>query len=162
MADSHATRKIIPAIVLIGGIAGTLDIAAAFINFYLSTGKNPMRVLEFIASGVFGKEAFAGNPMMPFYGLLFHYSIATWWAVLFYFLYLKINVLGKHWIISGTVYAVIVWMAMTRIVLPLSNVPQQPFVLTRALLAIVILIFCIGLPISYGIKKYFSSTTNNH
>lgn len=137
--------------------AGTLDIAAAMLNFFISTGKNPEPVLRFIASGVFGKDAFSDNAWMPYFGLFFHYCIATTWTILFFMAYPKIKLLSKNWIVSGSVYAVVVWILMTYVVLPLSNVPQLPFDLVKALVAIAILIVCIGMPISYSAKKYFSS-----
>jgi hypothetical protein len=59
-----------------GLIVGTLDILAAFIQYAIKTGKNPTVVLKFIASGVFGKEAFNGGTMMNVYGLIFHFVIA--------------------------------------------------------------------------------------
>ena len=49
------------AIVLTGFIAGTLDITAACIQYYIRTGKGPANVLRYVASGVFGKEAFTGG-----------------------------------------------------------------------------------------------------
>lgn len=53
-----------------GLLVGTLDISAAIINYTLSYQKNPVRVFQFIASGVFGKEAFSGNSSMIFYGII--------------------------------------------------------------------------------------------
>ena len=147
-------KQILKAIILTGFTVGLLDISAAFLNYFIVTGKNPMRVLEFIASGVFGKEAFNGNSFMVLYGLIFHFCIALLWTVLFFFFYPKIALVRNNWIASGIGYAFIVWCAMTRIVLPLSNVSQQPFDISKALLAIAILILCIGLPISYSVKKY--------
>jgi hypothetical protein len=136
-------------------LAGTLDIAAAMLNFYLPTGKNPVIVLEFIASGVFGKAAFAGDPMMPWYGAVFHYSIATMWTVVYFFAFPKIKILSKNWFLSGSSYAVVVWLIMTQVVLPLSNVPQIPFDLGRAAIGIAILIACVGMPISFRVSKFY-------
>ncbi len=144
-------------IVFTGATAGTLDIAAALLNFFITTGKNPIRVLQFIASGVFGADAFGGDALMPLYGLVFHYFIATCWTIIFFLAYRRIKLIRKSWVLSGISYAVVVWTIMTRIVLPLSRVPQIPFDLGKAALAIAILIACIGLPISFGIKKYYAS-----
>ncbi len=69
-------KSFIPSVLKAGFIVGTLDILAAFINYYINTGKSPEPVLKFIASGVFGKSAFTiGNEMLA-WGLLFHYGIA--------------------------------------------------------------------------------------
>ena len=66
-----------------GVIVGTLDILAAFIQFYSKTQKNPIVVLNFIASGIFGKEAFTGGNKMAAFGLFFHYVIAFGFTLLF-------------------------------------------------------------------------------
>ncbi len=143
-------------IILTGLIAGTLDIAAAMTHFFIATGKNPVRVLQFIASGVFGIDAFSDNPMMPLYGSVFHFFIAMIWTTLFFIVYPTIKFFARHWILSGMLYAVIVWSVMTQTVLPLSSVPHQPFDSLKAILAVVILIFCIGLPISFSANKFYS------
>ncbi|MBI2427565.1 MAG: hypothetical protein HYV29_01965 [Ignavibacteriales bacterium] len=132
------------AVALTALIAGTLDIAAAMLNFVIATGKNPFRVLQFIASGVFGKDAFTDDLLMPVYGLIFHFCIATIWTTLYFSAYPKIKIAATRWMLSGVLYAVIVWSVMTQAVLPLSNVPQQPFDIGRAALAAAILIVCIG------------------
>jgi hypothetical protein len=151
----NTPKRLTISILVTGFIAGTLDIAAAAINFIISTGKNPVVVLNFIASGIFGKEAFGDNALMPLYGLLFHYFIALIWTAIFYFAYQQFRLQKFNWIALGIVYAMIVWSCMTQVVLPLSNTPPIPFHLDKALIAVTILIVCIGLPISYRAKKYF-------
>lgn len=137
-------------------IAGALDIAAAMLNYFIATGKNPLLVLQFIASGIFGKAAFAGGVLMPAYGLIFHFCIASIWTALFFIAYPAVRIAAKNWILSGIVYALFVWGAMTNVVLPFSNVPQQPFEIDKAILAVAILILCIGLPISFSAKRFYS------
>src|ERR1700741_772263 len=44
-------------ILFAGLTAGVLDILAAFISAYIVNGVTPDRVLRFVASGVFGREA---------------------------------------------------------------------------------------------------------
>ncbi|HEY4612913.1 MAG TPA: hypothetical protein VII11_08025, partial [Bacteroidota bacterium] len=79
-------------------LAGTLDILAAFTQYMIGTGgKNPVNVLLFIASGVFGREtAFSGGYPMAALGLAFHYFIAFTWTLLFYLAYPKMNILAKN------------------------------------------------------------------
>src|SRR5262245_19481827 len=114
-------------ILLTGLIAGTLDITGATIHFMLRGNSNPVRILEYIASGVFGKEAFSGNPMMAVAGLLFHYIIATSWTTLFYLAYPRVGFLRGNKFVVGAVYALFVWLMMNRVVIPLSSVSQGPF-----------------------------------
>lgn len=143
------------AIALTSLVAGTLDIAAAMLNFFIATGKNPARVPQFIASGVFGDDAFSDDALMPAYGLFFHYCVATSWTILFFIAYPKMRLLAKYRILNGVVYGIVVWIIMTQIVLPLSNVRQRPFNPGTALLGISILMVCIGLPISFGAEKFY-------
>jgi hypothetical protein len=139
-----------------GAIAGTLDIVVAFINYFLSTGKSPVIVLNYIASGVFGRDAYADGFTMPFIGLLFHYIIATSWTALFFFLYPKIKILSRNRFLSGIGYGAFVWLMMNQVVLPLSNVHQFPFDIVRAIEGIGILMVCVGMPISLIVGKYLS------
>ena len=138
-----------------GLLAGILDITAAFINYSVSTGKNPVRVLQFIASGVFGKAAFSGEATMALWGFLFHMLIAMVFAVLFFLVCLKISWLPENRWTAGIVYGIVVWSIMNLLVVPLSNTPPIPFHPAKALLAVGILMVCVGLPVSFIVGNYF-------
>lgn len=136
-----------------GLIAGTMDICAACIQYYLRTGKNPENVLRFVASGVFGKEALAGGHLYSAAGLLFHYLIAFSFTVFFFFIYPRLKFLSYNIFLSAVLYGVFTWTIMSRIVLPLSNTPPIPFTWSGAATAAGILIVCIGLPLSIIAKR---------
>lgn len=144
--------KTLRTILLIGLVSGTLDICAAFIDTYLSVSKGPEVVLKFIASGVFGKDAFTGGAPMVFFGLLAHYVIATGWT---FMLYKRITFFAKYWVIAGVLYGILVWIGMNKVIVPLSNVPlpPSPFDFAKAAKASAILIVCIGLPNAYLMRK---------
>lgn len=143
------------ALLFTGLLAGTLDITAATIHFLSLGGKDPVRILLYIASAVFGEAAYEWGAIMPVLGLMFHYIIAFCWATLFFLMYPKMPVLSKNKYISGVVYAVLVWLVMNLIVVPLSNVQRAPFDLTRALVGMGILMIAIGLPISLMAHRYY-------
>lgn len=146
---NHALR----AVLLIGLIAGTLDITAAI----LVSGASPLMVLKFIASGAFGRDAaFAGGLWMAFLGLVFHYVIAYSWTVLYFFIYPRLRILSKNRIISGLVYGIVVWVVMNRVVLPLSQIQPRPFNPTQALIGCAVLMVAIGLPISILTHRYYA------
>ena len=148
-------------IVLTGFIAGSLDITAASIQYYIRTGNGPANVLRYVASGVFGKEAFTGGVPMAAWGLLFHYVIAFAFTLFFFWIYPKINLQSKNKIITGLVYGAFVWAVMNLVVIRLSNIPPPPpFDFSKVSIAMLILMFCIGLPISLLIGKYYSGKTN--
>lgn len=132
-----------------GLIVGILDISAAFLHYYLKTGRNPLAILTFIASGVFGKQAFAGGAEMMVLGLLFHFLIATAWAFLFFFVVMRLPLFRRSWVATGTIYGLLVWCVMNLVVLPLSRTPSRPFNWENALIGMGILVVCIGLPLAY-------------
>lgn len=137
-----------------GLIAGTLDISAASINFIVTTGRNPVLVLKYIASGIFGKELAYSNEFMPIIGLFLHYLIAFSFTIFFFGVYPKIKNYNLNWKILGVLYGLFVWVVMNLIIVPLSNTPKRPFTFQGITIGAGILILCIGLPIAYFAHKY--------
>ena len=156
-ATSNITRTKNPvkAILIIGLIAGTLDITTAIIYYKVA----PLTMGQVIASGAVGREAaFAGGLPMSLLGWFFHYFIATTWATIFFLLYPRIKILSTwNSVVVGLLYGVVVWIGMNRIVLPLSQIKQGPFNLTQALIGMTILMIMIGLPISVLTRRYYSA-----
>lgn len=148
-----STRIPARAALKVGLLAGLLDISAAFIQFYLRTGRNPLTVLKFIASGLFGPQALTGGSGMMIVGLLLHFLIALSFALFFFWLATRLPALRKWWVLSGILYGLFVWAVMNLLVVPLSRTPQRPFSWPGALMAMAILVVCIGLPIAYGARK---------
>lgn len=151
-------RNAVKILLLAGLLVGSLDILAAFTDYYINTGKGPEGVLRYIASGVFDKTAFSGSSTMILWGLLFHYIIAVSFTILFYLLYSKTKFLPGNPFLSAFFYGIFIWAVMRFIVLPLSNVPLAGLEISKVIKAILILVFMIGLPLSLIMKKYFSNT----
>lgn len=152
---NRSGQNVIASIIIAGLLAGILDMAAAFLNYMIATGKNPAGVLKYIASGVFGKAAFRGNETMAVWGFVFHMGIALSFAFLFFLLCLKLTWVYKNKWLAGVIYGIVVWAIMNLLVVPLSNAPHIPFNAAKSLLAVVILIVCIGLPVSFIVGNYF-------
>jgi uncharacterized membrane protein YagU involved in acid resistance len=154
-----AIKKIPIKIILLSGLlVGTLDIIAACTSFYITTGKNPVGVLNYVASGIIGNDAFAGATAIALLGLLCHYIIALSFTFFFFWLYSKTNLLSKNRIVTAVVYGLFMWVVTTIIVAPLSNVPHTPLSaikFSKALKAIGILVFMIGLPLSFIAYNFF-------
>ena len=142
-------KLITPKILLAGIIVGTLDITAAMLQFYIKTGKDPLTVLKFVASGVFGSVALKGGADMIAWGFLFHYFIAMSFTIFFFWLCSKIPLLLNHRLITGIVYGIFAWSFMRFVVLPLSLTNKQPFNLPAAIIAASIIVVCIGIPLSF-------------
>ena len=151
------TRSLFTTILLTGLLVGTLDAAAAVIQFIIPTIRNPVRIFEYIASGVFGLDAFSGGTLMAIIGLFFHYFIATAWTSLFFTLYPRIPWLAKNKVAGGLLYGVLIWLMMNLVILPLSHVPHIPIRIIGAAIGMLILMFVVGLPISLSAHKYYSA-----
>jgi len=147
----------IPVSLLIKGwlLVGTLDIIAAIIQT-LMAGGSITKLMQYIASGVFGTAAFEGGMTYAVLGLAFHYLVAFGWSFLFLLVYPKLPFALKHRLLTGIAYGAFVWFMMNRIVLPLSNVSVRPFDPVRSLIAAAVLIVAIGIPLSFLASGYNS------
>ena len=133
---------------LAGLLAGTLDITAAGIQYFIKTGKNPSGVLRYVASGAFGPDAFSGNSTMLFWGLLFHFMIAITFSFLFFFLINNIPALSKQKILFAIIYGIFMWATVRYLILPFSQIKPSPFDLKNVVIAVSILIICISIPLT--------------
>jgi hypothetical protein len=139
----------------VGLLAGSLDIFLACLNAFIAKGTSPVIVLQFIASGAFGKAAFSGGWLMPLAGLLFHFIIAYSFTALFFWLYPSIKIMSKSIVATAIVYGIFIYVVMNLLVLPLTKIPAIPFRLEKAVIAVLILIGAIGLPLSIAARTFF-------
>lgn len=145
-------------IFLSGLIAGTLDILAALIIYDLILQKTTsVKILQSIASGIFKKEAYLGGSQMALYGLLLHYFIALTFAWFYFTIYPYFNFLKRNTVLSGILYGIFVWIIMNLVVLPtvFPSLPEKHLDFPL-ILSMLILIFCIGIPIALITKKHYS------
>ena len=148
---------------LAGIVAGTLDILSATALYTAITGTfRPVRLLQGIAYGAFGKSALEGGTGMAIIGLLFHYLIAFTWVMIYFLLYPYIPFMRRYKILSGLLYGIIVWVIMNRVVIPLSQITPGPFRWDRALMNMAILMVMIGLPASLFANWYYTNASVRH
>lgn len=136
-------------------LAGSLDILAAFLNSYLRNKTSPGIVLQYIASGVMGNIAFEGGYASMALGLFFHFMIAFSCTAIFFVLFPTLKFLNRSVLLNSVLIALAGWAVTNLLVMPVSRVSQGAFVLSRALIAIGILIICIGFPIAISAKRYY-------
>lgn len=138
-----------------GLIAGTLDLTAACVVSWLRASVPPMRIMQSVASGLLGASAYDGGAKTAALGVVLHYFIATSWVVVFYLASRKLRFLIERPIPWGLVYGVIVYVLMNFVVLPLSAFPlRTPPTLTSRIINLVIIMFCIGLPIALIVRRF--------
>jgi hypothetical protein len=136
-----------------GAICGAMDITAA-LTVYGSFGLKPMRLLQGIASGLLGAQAYQGGVASAALGLVCHFAIAFSAAAVYYALSRKLRFLVDYAVPCGIAYAAVVYFFMQNIVLPLSRAAPRPFVFKMMVIGIVIHVCCVGLPIALTIRRY--------
>lgn len=157
MQNETKPYRIVPTILTTGFIAGTMDITGACISAYVSSGLSPVFILQYVASGALGKEAFTGGALTAIAGLIIHYCIAYSWTLLFFLAYPKLSFLQFNKFTVGILYGAFVWVMMNQVVLRIAGmVPDTPLHITKAALGMFILMICIGLPVSLGANKYYN------
>ncbi|HZX74537.1 MAG TPA: hypothetical protein VFE57_08960 [Cyclobacteriaceae bacterium] len=139
-----------------GLLVGFLDGMAAVIQTILNHG-DPVKVFQFIASGVFGAKALAGGDAMAMAGVLFHFAIAFTWTLIFFLIYPRLKLLSWNWVITGIVYGLVIWVGMNLIVVPLSNIGMRTITLRGFLISSSILMVAIGLPLSFLANRHYRS-----
>lgn len=146
MATPASFRKsALKTILWTGFLVGTLDgLAALLLNY----NTKPEAIFRFIASAVFGKDAFAGGAEMIVAGVVFHYLIAYLFATAFYLLYPFAFSLLKNKYVVANVYGGITWLVMNVVVVPLSLIGPHHFQALAVIKGLLTLIICIGLPVA--------------
>ena len=143
-----------PAILNAGAVAGAMDITAASIQAWIA-GRTPMRMLQGIAVGWFGRSSFGLGWTSAAAGFATHFFIATSWAAFYWFASRRLKVLVRQAWWSGTAFAVLVYLVMYQIVMPLSaihrRVPQTP---QQVLVSLMIHVGCVGLPIALIVRAH--------
>lgn len=144
--------RAVRAIAITGLIVASMDITSSII-ITLARGGSIMRLMQFIASGLLGKQAFQGSLSIAALGLALHFLIAFGLVTVFYFASSRLAFLRRHLVPSGIIYGLIVFAFMNLIVLPLSaSAPRHS--LSGDLIQIAIHMFVIGLPTSLLLRRF--------
>ncbi len=139
--------------ILYGGlITGVLDIADAAIASIVRGG-SPIRMLQYIASGLVGPSAAKGGLPMAALGLALHFAIAMGAAVVYNVAarWIPVMTRGTWW--CGPVYGLLVFAFMNLIVIPLAFGHLGKYTLPVLANLIFATIFCVGLPIALAARR---------
>lgn len=138
-----------------GLVAGALDITYAFVFYGLRNRLSPARILQSVASGLLGADAFKGGLGVAALGAALHFLIAFTAAAVYYAASRRLNLLLRRAFVCGVVYGVLIYALMNYVVVPLSAAPLRgtppPVVLVTGLL---VHMFFIGLPIALFARRY--------
>lgn len=153
-----AVRKLLQPILIGGLIAGVLDITYAFVFSYIRSGRTPAFVLQSVASGALGRDAYQGGAKTAALGLGFHFVIALAAAAVYVLASRVVPFLITQPVIAGITYGVCVYAFMYCVVLRVSAVRATtwPWSLPKSVLigGLLIHTFGIGLPIALVNRHY--------
>jgi len=137
-------------------LVGTLDITSASIQYMALGGTNPVNILVYISSAIYGPQAKEiGPPSMAILGLALHFLVAFIWTCIFFFLYPRMPFMSKNRVLTGIGYGIVIWTIMSQIVVKLSNTAKGPFNVTNAIVGAAILCVAIGIPLSFIAYRYY-------
>ncbi|HOY11867.1 MAG TPA: hypothetical protein PLY70_01955 [Saprospiraceae bacterium] len=156
MVKKDQKQSLTVTILQTGLLVGTLDLLAAMMSQYVKTGLFAEKMLLYIAGGFLGLEkSMAGGYEVEMLGLFFHYFIATSFTVLFFLLYPRWKILSRNVYLIGMLYSAFVSLFMRLCVLPLTQLPSLPFILSRAFTDWMILGLALGIPISFFASQFY-------
>ena len=136
-----------------GSIAGALDILFA-ISFAAYRGTPPTGLLQAVASGVLGKNAYEGGVPVAALGLLFHFAMSYLWAGAFVIASRHVRMLVQRPLLSGILFGVLVFLTMRLVVLPLSAFPHEmSFKTLGSALDLLSHMFLFGVPIAFATRR---------
>jgi hypothetical protein len=149
-ADHPPLWKVIAGATL---LVGTLDISDAFI-FYGLRGVPPVRILQGIASGIYGRRALGMGNCSALIGLICHFFIAFCATSFFLLAARKLPLARRPWL-YGALFGVALYIVMNYIVLPLSKIGLRPMPpLVPLVNGVAALVFCIGIPLALIARRY--------
>lgn len=132
---------------MLGGfVVGALDLLDAFVFFGLRSGVAPERILQSIAAGVLGRDAFNMSFHSAGLGLILHFFIAFSIVCVAYVLSRFIPFLIERPILGGAIYGIGAYLVMNYVVVPLSNATPGARVWPIVLNGVLIHIFGVGIP----------------
>jgi hypothetical protein len=111
-------------VLLAGCTAAAIDLLFAFVFFGWTLGITPVRVLQSVASGLYGRASFEGGLATAAVGCIAHFfilNVAAWW---YWLASRRLRQLNRYWMPSGIAFGLAIYVVMTFIVVPLSAAPR--------------------------------------
>jgi hypothetical protein len=135
-------------------IAGTLDIVYAIAFSYFRSGTSPTRLLQSIAYGAIGRDAYSGGAATAALGLGFHFLIAFTITALFFMAAAHYPSLTRRPVITGSLFGIVVYLVMNFVVMPLSRIGPRPLPAAIVIVTgVLVHMFLIGVPIAWGARR---------
>jgi len=113
-------------ILLAGCAAATIALLFAFVFFGLRVGVTPVRVMQSVASGLFGPASFEGGWATAAAGFVAHYVILIGAAALYYVASRRLAWLNRNAAAAGVLFGLAIYIVMTFVIVPLSAARSRP------------------------------------
>lgn len=153
-------RRPFIAVLLGGSIAATLDILYAFIGNG-QYGRTPLWVLQSVASGWLGSEAFNSGLGGGLVGLASHFLILIVGAAVYFAASTRLPVLRSQAVACGALFGVLVYVFMNFVVLPISAFPfKLSYPPLRLIEGFTTHALFVGIPIALSIRWLSQSKHN--
>jgi uncharacterized membrane protein YagU involved in acid resistance len=158
MSKLSINRSILQRILIAGTIAAVLDAAFAFVAYVVIDGRyNFENLLQYIASGLFGHDAFAHHGLTGWFiaalGFVLHFGISLGVAATFYLVLRRFVDTPARAATVGLLYGAAVWMFNAAVVLPLFDIRHEPFFGGWYIPFLVDHALFVGLPIAIVLAK---------
>lgn len=141
-------------VIVYGGIAaGALDIVNALVFWRFYNGAPPAVILQAIAAGLLGKDAFAGGAGTAALGLVLHLLIACAMGAVYWFACLRWPSLIAKPVAAGVSYGVLTWLAMNYVIVPLSRAMPPPFIPAWFIDGLLAHILLVGLLLAFVARR---------
>ena len=150
-SSSSERQSLLPAILVGGGVAGTLDIIFAIKTWGWGVPRG-------VASGLLGPRALHGGSGVWLLGLCLHFFVAYSVATIYCLSSLRLKFLKHHFIVCGLYYGVAVYIVMNLIVRPILFHGGGPYPLRSLIQGLLSHMLLIGMPIAISLWKFSNRT----
>lgn len=159
MSDRRALPRprALPTILWGGAAVAVLDIANAMTFWGLYRGTPPRAILQSVAAGLLGRDAFTGGVPTALLGAFLHVFIATAVATGYVLACRVLPALVSRPVVAGGAYGAGVYLVMNFIVLPLSNARPVPFNGAWFLANFIGHVVLVGMPVAFIARLYSRS-----
>ena len=144
-----------PRPILAGIIAvAVLDILEPILFYGITRGTPPTRIFQSVASGLLGRQAYAGGGASAVLGAALHLFIAAVVVVVYWQASRRLPALTRRPLVYGVLYGLAVYAVMTFVVIPLSaigggvRIPPLPALLNGVFAHVV----CVGPPAAFAAR----------
>jgi uncharacterized membrane protein YagU involved in acid resistance len=150
--DDIGKARVASTILIAGLVAGILDLAYAF-AFHGANGVRPIVILQSIASGVMGPDAFVAGRQSALLGTALHFLMTAAMAVVYVLASLKWTLLWRRPLRNGAAYGLALYVLMTYVVVPLSAAPPRPIPVVETIGAVLAHVLLVGIPIALAARR---------